>query len=332
MRVKSAVKAALYAGVLGVFLFNCGNGIPGGVGDDGDMSLFDGLLALGPDISYHQGPIPTGTADFFEDVQMNSILMSGGSMNITVRSNEELNLLYISFGVEPGYYEVDLSAYRLGLIDGAYTYNPTLDVSQASTFLQNDDDLRLSLVGVSSRGERSRPEDKRVQTLVVGSGLLQLSLSWNTLSDVDLHVVLPNGHHIYYGNRTEYGSSYSDKLVELDYDSNVGCADEGAVENMYFNALEDGLYFVYLHLYSSCGGAEFNVTARTNGVTLGNTYLNNTRGNFSSGSTQKIGVITVRNGNIVPTNYNDPEVISKMSTLRKTLEDSEKAVKTITRR
>lgn len=67
----------------------------------------------------------------------------------------------------------------------------------------------------------------------------RISAGWWNLDDLDLHCVDPRGKHIFYGNRRPIGCK-----GELDVDMNVTQAVRGAVENIYWEAMDDGLYRV----------------------------------------------------------------------------------------
>jgi hypothetical protein len=83
----------------------------------------------------------------------------------------------------------------------------------------------------------------------VGAGDVQVSISWNADSDVDLHVVDPYGDEIYYGNtRVSSGGV-------LDLDSNASCRIDGIRnENITWPEGEAprGTYVVRVDYWDSC--------------------------------------------------------------------------------
>ena len=100
----------------------------------------------------------------------------------------------------------------------------------------------------------------------IGSGDIQFTLKWQNLTDYDLHVIDPDGVHIYYGNRTPANSD-----GELDIDAYPACGnnvDPGnpAVENIFWpdGLAPDGTYQVYVVLYTECGQGqgEWELTIR----------------------------------------------------------------------
>lgn len=68
---------------------------------------------------------------------------------------------------------------------------------------------------------------------------LRVSLSWYNTDDLDLHAVTPRGMHIHYGN----------KAGILDVDMNVRGETRTPVENLAFNALEDGVYKIHVNQF-----------------------------------------------------------------------------------
>jgi hypothetical protein len=111
--------------------------------------------------------------------------------------------------------------------------------------------LDLDIQTVDSQGNISDPDTTSFSTLQVGSGTLQISLSWGTPDDLDLHVVEPSGNEIYYANRQS-----SDGGV-LDLDSNPACSiDNIDNENVTWpNATPPaGQYIVRTDFYESCSG------------------------------------------------------------------------------
>ncbi|HOX84141.1 MAG TPA: hypothetical protein PLS08_14020 [Chryseolinea sp.] len=78
----------------------------------------------------------------------------------------------------------------------------------------------------------------------LGTGALQVSLSWNTATDQDLHIIDPSGAEIYYAN------SYSSTGGELDYDNTSGFGPENV---FWATDAPDGSYSVYVDDYSGSG-------------------------------------------------------------------------------
>ena len=98
-----------------------------------------------------------------------------------------------------------------------------------------------------------------VQVTTVGTGDVQISVTWNSAADVDLHLVEPNGTEIYYGNQRSPAGG------ELDLDSNAACGSDGPrAENIRYPSgrAPAGQYIVRLDYYDSCGAGSTNYVVR----------------------------------------------------------------------
>jgi len=243
------------------------------------------------------GNIPIGTAEILRSVVVNSgTIISGGAAIITVNSSVELTQLNMQIEGVARYNVFCLG--RVTPFNGVYTYTLTVDITQNL----GTGRMRMLFTGRSA-SQLSTLIVVDVGAISVGSGNLQVSLSWNNRDDLDLHIQTPSGGHIYFANKS-VGNG------RLDMDANVGCGNLSN-ENIYFNGtLADGTYRVWVNLYSKCGtaGAQYSVTASSGGrvFTFSRDGLSES-GRFadsdSYGKNKVIGFITVRNGNIVPTDY-----------------------------
>ena len=84
----------------------------------------------------------------------------------------------------------------------------------------------------------------RAAETIGGTGDLKVTLLWNFLSDVDLHVTQPNGKTIFFRNPVD-GSSTG----VLDIDNVDG--GNGAAENIYWTTPPPGQYVVKLHYFKA---------------------------------------------------------------------------------
>lgn len=103
-------------------------------------------------------------------------------------------------------------------------------------------------------GKQGPLATQTVEALEVGTGSVQVSVSWDVDSDLDLHVVDPTGFEIY------YGELQSDSGGELDLDSNPDCEIDGTRnENVTWReAAPPGVYTVLVDLYAACGVSPTN--------------------------------------------------------------------------
>ena len=96
-------------------------------------------------------------------------------------------------------------------------------------------------------------------------GEVQFSLAWESLNDVDLHVIAPSGEHISYSHRS------SKCHGELDVDMNAAGAESNTpVENIFWPAggSPTGRYRVLVHHYAKHGGPDptrYQITIKVKG-------------------------------------------------------------------
>jgi len=164
--------------------------------------------------------------------------ISGGSTQVPLQSNNPFVTVFVAADSE-GYFQIDLPA--------AVT---TADLIITFSTIQLEGELADIGIQVGSAvGDISGAQQLSVSSLVVGTGDLQVSVSWNTRADVDLYLQEPNGELIYFVN------SSSEAGGVLDLDSNVGCPENGPQnENItYENVVPPaGQYLVSLDLFSTC--------------------------------------------------------------------------------
>lgn len=117
-------------------------------------------------------------------------------------------------------------------------------------------------VTVTVAGETSNA----VSLTVLGTGDVQVTLTWSDRNDLDLHVTEPSGEEIYYGHRSSATGG------TLDVDANVGCGSGGQVqENIYWPSGQapSGQYHVRVVYYLGCGdpppASSFTVGVRIDG-------------------------------------------------------------------
>jgi hypothetical protein len=123
-------------------------------------------------------------------------------------------------------------------------------------------EVRLQVSLRDARGAVAPYVTHTMKVQPVGSGDVQVSISWDTETDVDLHVIDPYNCEMYFAHKTcESGG-------ELDLDSNPGCnLDHINNENVFWSrgAAPKGEYIVRVDFYKDCGdpdgyGANYVVT------------------------------------------------------------------------
>lgn len=178
-----------------------------------------------------------------------AIAVNGGSVEIQVSADEPFATVLVGVGPTgassttptawPGSYEIALAA-------------PTTSTSIIVTLSQAPPSTEFSVVVavVGADGTASATDATNVSVVEVGTGDVQVSVSWNEDVDADLYVVDPEGETIYYGATTSSSGG------ELDLDSNPSCQIDGIRnENVTWPTGEapSGTYEVRLNLYADCG-------------------------------------------------------------------------------
>lgn len=120
------------------------------------------------------------------------------------------------------------------------------------------------VVGGQQASSTQLPPVNLTPTPVLGTGEVQITLTWDNAADMDLSVTEPNGEYISYNDRD------SSTGGQLDVDSNYPCnSNLFSVENIFWppNGAPSGTYRVGVNQYSACSGGDANwtLTVRVNG-------------------------------------------------------------------
>jgi hypothetical protein len=101
---------------------------------------------------------------------------------------------------------------------------------------------------------------------VLGTGPIQVTLSWNTIDDLDLYVTDPTQQTVFFNNRIVPSGG------RLDVDANADCVavTQNAVENVFWASTPpSGPYFIEVRLFRRCSQSTapipFTVTVRKSG-------------------------------------------------------------------
>jgi len=212
------------------------------------VSLTDGTAA-----TLRQGAAPLASAAAAPTVPASATAVNGGSAQVPVTGAAEYSAIYISLAGADDYWELQLPA-------GASASDVIVGVASslsAST-------LRL-LYAVSSAGAVSQYASQTLQVYRVGTGDVQVSVSWTGASDVDLHVYDPNGEQVYFGNPASASGG------ALDLDSNAACnIDNVNNENIVWpvGGAPRGEYRVVVDYWADCGvsRSDYVVTVQVQGT------------------------------------------------------------------
>ena len=142
-----------------------------------------------------------------------------------------------------GYYDVTLPT---------ASTSAQLLITFAQTLTQTS--LPLLIVGGDATGKIGASAAVTASVTHVGTGQVQVSLSWDKPSDLDLHVIDPSNAEIYWASRSSSSGG------TLDLDSNAGCSiDHVNNENItWASSAPSGTYKVLVDNWSSCSQSPIN--------------------------------------------------------------------------
>ena len=180
----------------------------------------------------------------------NTSAVNGGTADLTVTGGAFSGIVVSDDADAAGYYDVPT---------GTATGRATLRLAFAQEIDEDSLDLYLAARDASGRiGPAARHE---YDVIEVGTGDVQVTLTWDADSDVDLHVVEPGGDEIYWGNPSSTSGG------TLDLDSNAACRLDGVRnENITWpaGAAPRGTYTVRVNYWAACDVAATNYTVRIN--------------------------------------------------------------------
>jgi hypothetical protein len=184
------------------------------------------------------------------DVIGDSVVVNGGTARVTLCCTVPASAVIIGAPGTFGYYRLP-------------TQNLPGDVEVVATISQTaPSNFILHFLTEEPNSEYGTVAAYAPILIRVGTGILQVSLTFRPSQDVDLHLVEPTGEEIYYG----YPASAAGG--ELDLDSNPACnLDHINNENITYPDTvtpPTGEYIVRVDYWESCdgGGADFSVITR----------------------------------------------------------------------
>ncbi|MDR2041970.1 MAG: hypothetical protein LBP98_06580 [Tannerella sp.] len=96
--------------------------------------------------------------------------------------------------------------------------------------------------------------------LTSGHGPIQVTLTWYTDNDLDLHVTDPNGERIYWNHKTSASGGYLDRDNRKAYSERPGSSWTNGPENIYWHDPKlTGHYRVYVHHYAGTANSNYTV-------------------------------------------------------------------------
>jgi hypothetical protein len=204
--------------------------------------------SAGIDAVFHESFPPANGSGPVITVGGSGAMITGGSSIRTVSSPTAFTQIIVAVDNVSGYWEITLPT--------AVTFEEII-LTLAQAIPDNTFNVDFALAAAASVGNWG---SEFVQVLSVGTGVVQVSISWNSDADVDLYVIEPGGAEIYYGD------DVSPNGGRLDLDSNAGCSDDNIRnENItYADSAPGGTYTVKVNHWADCGVAstDYVVTVR----------------------------------------------------------------------
>lgn len=172
-------------------------------------------------------------------VPSTNAVTNGGTASIQLSAPSPFSQVQIGANGLEGYYLITLPAPTTSV-----TVHPTVD----QDYIQPSITFQFSVGDGVTHGPIA---EQPFAVIVVGTGDIQVSLTFSQQDDVDLAVVDPNLDVVYFANRTVPSGG------TLDLDANPVCgAPHGNSENITWptGTAIAGTYDVYVTLYQSCFG------------------------------------------------------------------------------
>jgi hypothetical protein len=231
--------------VLGLVAGACGGSGGGGSGTRATVSN-----VVGPDgaaATYRMGMLPAPSGSLTVTVPPTGSGINGGSVMITVDAGATAIVkIYIAVEGTDGYWEV-------GVPSGATLADVLLTIARQLPAATTSFTVVFEVADAA--GNVSAPVTSVISVTHVGTGDIQVSVSWDVDNDIDLHVVDPNGFEVYWFDDT------SPELGTLDLDSNAACSiDSIRNENIVWPSgkAPPGTYTVRVDNFENCLNAAAN--------------------------------------------------------------------------
>ena len=237
---------------------------------------------------YRSGEQPEGDAAI-GSVQCNDRALAGGMNFISISSPEECEKFFVSVEGVDGYLEYASQPDENASSSNRYSY--LIPVMYSSEL---GDDITMVLSARTISGIYTEAVEKHIEFVESMEGDLAINLTFENEKDVDMHLICPNGLHIYYGNRG--GDVYDENgdllgSFGLDHDSNAACSIDGLNnENIVIpeQFVMNGEYTVVVDMYRNCDSSiptDWLIVARYKGNIIPTlTGRNPARGTYRAGA------------------------------------------------
>ena len=231
----------------------------------GSLRLEDFVTSASADGTQGQaqdGLAPTPGSGSTAAVSGNQIVVNGGTTSLDVVAGTPFTQVFVTLAGE----SLGLSSGSNSGIGNFYQLDlpvPTMNSELLLTFPQELPIAEFDLFfAVADQNGGMGPFARlKFDVLQVGTGDVQVTLAWDADSDVDLHVIDPNGDEVFWANTSVPSGG------ELDLDSNAGCSIDGVRnENITWpvGSAPQGTYTVRVDYWSSCGVGSTDYTVLVN--------------------------------------------------------------------
>lgn len=228
--------------------------------------------------TYTAGEFPTPTSgEAIDGLSINSQALTGGMNFITIVTEKVYKKFFVGVKGVDGYWVYDPTAQtsRATSTSGSDYNTYSIPVMYSTNY---DSNCTMMISAEDEDGDISEPYEAEINYVSSLSGDLNINLTFSNNKDVDLHLYMPNGEHIYYGARggsveTEDGTTVT---YGLDKDSNAGCNIDGLNnENIYIPAelIQAGTYTVVVDMFANCNtsiATSWAIAARYKGELVSN--------------------------------------------------------------
>ena len=253
---RKIVRSTLASLIAVQLLSSCGGGdkSPTGPGPNAVGSVIESFSVQGGGTAnVRTGDPPTGTTGPAIGVSSSGSAAQGATNQVVIGSMTAFRKIYVSVEGKTGFYEITLPADATSA-----TLYETFGTTAAAGV------VTVHYAVATSAGVVGPTQSDNVEVVAVVNGDIQVTLTWDTKTDVDLHVVEPNGDETYYGAETSTSGGL------LDLDSNAACLiDDVNNENItWTKAPPHGNYIVRVDFYDDCGvttTTHYTVTVRRKG-------------------------------------------------------------------
>lgn len=179
------------------------------------------------------------TSEMFVSLSGNETILRGGSNPLTLTTTQEISKIFISIEGFEGHLEKKLDSESLRRKADIETVISLLVSSELPM-----ESFKIWLAVEGTDGKVSNKKGIELSALEnTATGTLQVSVSWDQLNDVDLHLVLPGGKVVFYGNRYILKEGADEKfnyenIIELMFElMETGVDFDGLTEAEIFESL-----------------------------------------------------------------------------------------------